>query len=227
MLVNDAIDFALARCAELGTPASGPKSGMILRVSQYQQRLFAMASEWNPDYFGVCVVGTLNLGVLDLSDIIAPLEAIERITRIEVANPGISPFLAKQTVNVVPLNDPDVEIPPRATIRRRVLKTVGTDLTDVASVRVHYSPVPAAIPATTGGTTALDLPAPHDGLVPLDLVLYLLDRIPSPDNAVAQGRAGVVAEQAMAMTAFEDHVRGFASMSTRFDEYEGFEAGEK
>lgn len=227
MLVQDAIDLAMARCAELGAQVSGTKSLMIQRVSQYQQRLFALASEWNADYFGTCVVGTLDAGRLDLADIIAPLEAIERITRVEIADPGTSAWPAKYEVNIVPQNDPGVEIPPRATIRRRVLRPIGTDLDLVLSLRVHYSPVPVELSLTTGPAQALEIPAPHAGLVPLDLTLYLLDRVPAPDASTSQGRAGVVAEQAVAMAAFEAHVRGFSNLSSRFAEEQHVEAGEK
>lgn len=216
MIVQEAIDLALARCAELGARVSGTKSLMIQRVSQYQQRLFALAAEWNPDYFGTCVVGTLDLGRLDLADIIAPLEAIEKITRVEIADPGTSLWLAKDEVNIVPQNDPSVEIAPRATIRRRVLRPIGTDLDNVLSLRVHYSPVPVSLPLATGAGISLGVPAPHDGLVPLDLCLYLLDRVPAPDASTTQGRAGTVAEQAIALAAFEAHVRGFSNVGSRF-----------
>lgn len=216
MTVDDAIDLALARCAELGARVSGTKSLMIQRISQRQQRLFALASEWNPDYFGTCIVGTLDAGRLDVADIVDPLEQIERITRVEIADPGTSSYAAKDEINIVPQNDPDAALPPRATLRRRVLRPVGTDLDNILSVRVHYSPVPLSIPLNTGGGTSIQIPAPHDGLVPLDLTNYLLDRLPAPDAATAAGRAAVAAEEAAALTAFELHVRTFSNMQARF-----------
>lgn len=227
MIVQDAIDLALARCAELGAKVSGPKSLMIQRISQYQQRLYAMASDWNDDYFGTCVVGTLALGKLDLSDIVSPIETIERITLVEIANPGTSTWLAKDEVSIVELSDRlDADIPPRATIRRKVLEGVSTDLDLVTSLRVHYSPVPLAISVSTGQATVLSIPAPHDGLVPLDLTLYLLDRLPAPDASVAAGRASVVAEQAMALAAFQQHITDYVgTLRSRFGS-EPFASGE-
>jgi len=217
MLVNEAIDLALARCAELGARVSGTKSLMIQRISQYQQRLYTMARDWNPDYYGTCVIATLDVGRIDLSDIIAPLEAIDGIERVEVADAGTSLLLPLDEVNIVPLNDRlDANIPPRAVIRRGVLEGVSTDLNNVISLRIHYNPIPVAIPLANGGATALQIAAPHDGLVPLDLALYLLDRIPAPDASTTQGRAGIAAEQVEAMALYERHVRAFAGTTARF-----------
>ncbi len=145
MIVQDAIDLAMSRVAETGGGVTAPRSLMIHRISQMQQRLFALAARWNPDYFGTCVIGSLDDGRLDLADIIEPLEALDSITRVEVTDPGASGYTAKQEIAVVPHSDMQGEIAPRCTIRRRILEGVGTDLTLVTSVEVYYSPVPNAV----------------------------------------------------------------------------------
>ena len=217
MTVQEAIDLARARVAELGQHVPGTVSLMIQRVSEYQQRLFALGAQWNPDYFGTCVVGTLDNYKMDLLALIDPLEICETITRVEVADAGTSATLsAGDEISVVTLSDTEAEIAPRCTIRRKVLAGVGQDLLGVASVRVFYSPSPVPIPVSGEGSLdyRIEIPHPHDGLVPLDLTLYLLDKLPTQTEAVAAGRASVAAEQASKLAAFEAHVRSFV-MTTR------------
>jgi hypothetical protein len=217
MSVQEAIDLAKARCAELGATVPGTTSLMIQRLSQYEQRLYALGAQWNPDYFGTCIVGTLDGYKMDLLALIDPLEICETITRVEVADAGTSPSLsAGDEIAVVTLSDRDAEIPPRCTIRRKVLAGVGTDLLGVAAVRVFYSPSPVPIPVSDPASLAYrtEVPHPHDGLWPLDLTLYLLDKLPTQSEAVVAGRAAIVAEQAAALAAFEAHVRSFV-MTTR------------
>lgn len=216
MTLREAIDLARARVAELGATIMGTQSLMIERMSQYHQRLFALGAQWNPDYFGTCVVGTLDGYKMDLQALVDPLEICETITRVEVADAGTSTALSPgDEIYVVTLSDRESEIPPRCIIRRKILSGVGQDLAGVASVRVHYSPSPLPIPLDADlDAYRFEVPRPHDGLIPLDLALYLLDKLPSPTEAVAKGREMIVAEQAVAMSAFEAHVKSFV-MTTR------------
>lgn len=215
MTVQEAIDLAKARVAELGATVPGTTSLMIQRISLCQQRLFAIGAQINPDYFGTCVVGTLDGYKVDLLKLIDPLEIVETITRIEVADAGTSLALsAGDEISVVTLSDMEAEIPPRCLVRRKIVQGVGNDLAGVASIRIYYSPSPVPIPVTTGLAYQLEIPRPHDVLVPLDLTLYLLDKLPAQTEAVKAGREMVVAEQALAMAAFEEHVRSFV-MTTR------------
>lgn len=214
MMVREAIELAKARCAELGANVPGTTSLMVSRISQMQQRIFALGAQWNPDYWGTCVVGTLDGYKVDLLALIDPLEIVETITRIEVADAGTSPNLSSgDEISVVTLSDMEAEIPPRCLVRRKIVQGVSTDLAGVASIRIHYSPSPVPLDPTDLDHR-LEIPHPHDGIVPLDLALYLLDKLPSPTEAVAQGRTAIAAEYASAMLSLEAHVRSFV-MTTR------------
>ena len=215
MTVREAIDTAKARVAEIGANVPGTTSLMIQRISLCQQRLFALGAQWNPDYFGTCVVGVLDGYKVDLLKLIDPLEIVETITRIEVADAGTSPTLnAGDEISVVTLSDYDAEIPPRCIVRRKIVQGVSSDLQGVTSIRIHYSPSPVPIPVVGSLNYKLEVPRPHDALIPLDLTLYLLDKLPAQTEAVKAGREMVVAEQALAMAAFEEHVSSFV-MTTR------------
>ncbi len=220
MTVQEAIDNALARCAELGADVPGTRSLMIDRISQTQQDVFASGAQWNPDYFGTCVVGTLDGMAMDVLAILDPLEIPETITRIEIADPGSSEWSAGDEVSVVTLSDRDnATIKPRVTVRRKIISSVGNDLNGVNSIRVFYSPCPLPLDptATAIGDKRLEIPRPHDRIVPLDLALYLLDKVPSPTAAVVAGKAAIAAELTMAMAKFESHVRSYVMTTvTRF-----------
>lgn len=213
MTVQEAIDAAKARCAELGVEVPGTLSLLVDRISQTQQRIFAKGAQWNPDYFGTCVVGTLDGLAMDVLAIIDPLEIPETITRIEIADAGSSVWPAGQEVAVVTLSDRDAEVAPRATVRRKVIASVGDDLAGVISLRVFYSPAPLPL-VVTDLAHKLEIPRPHDALVPLDLTLYLIDKLPEATPAVQAGRASVQAEFTDALNAFESHVRSYV-MTTR------------
>ncbi len=215
MTVGEAINTAKARTAEIGANVPGTTSLMIERISLCQQRLFALGAQWNPDYFGTCVVGTLDGYKVDLLKLIDPLEIIETITRIEVADAGTHAYLsAGDEISVVTLSDMEAEIPPRCLVRRKIVSGVSNDLAGVNSIRIFYSPSPIPIPVVGTLDYKLEIPRPHDALVPLDLTLYLLDKLPSQTEAIKEGRAMVVAEQELAMQRFEAHVRSFV-MTTR------------
>lgn len=217
MTVQEALDDARARCAELGVDFPGTTSLLVRRMSQMQQRVYAVGAQWNPDYFGRCVIGTLDGGAIDLLAIADPLTRPETITRIEIADAGSSDkWAAGQEVYPVPLSDMAGEMPPRVTVRQWVISSVGTDLTGVTSLRIYYSPTPLPLSPTALGDH-LGVPSPHDAVVPLDLTLYLLDKLPAPSDAVVAGRAQVEKELAAAMTALESHVRSYVmTMSSRF-----------
>ena len=217
MTVQEAIDLARARCAELGANVPGTISLMIQRLSQYEQRLYALGAQWNPDYFGTCVVGTLDGYKMDLLALVDPLEICETITRIEVADAGTSQTLsAGDEIAVVTLSDMDAEIAPRCIVRRKIVQGVANDLAGVTSIRVWYSPSPVPIPINDPASLAYrtEVPHPHDGLWPLDLTLYLLDKMPEKTPAIVAGIEAIKAEQAAALAAFEAHVRSFV-MTTR------------
>lgn len=212
MTIQQVLDNAKARCAELGVEFPATRSLLIDRISQTQQDVFAMGAQWNPDYFGTCIVGTLDGLAIDVLAILDPLEIPETITRIEIADPGSSEWSAGDEVSVVTLSDRDhATIPPRVTVRRKLISSVGTDLNGVNSLRIFYSPCPLPIdPAAVDvNTKRIEIPRPHDRIVALDLTLYLLDKIPNPTDAVTAGKAATQAELTAALAKFESHVRSY------------------
>lgn len=213
MSVQEAIDKARARVAELGAKVPGTMSLMVQHLSETQQRLFASGAQWNPDYFGTCVVGTLDGSALDVLAILDPLEIPETITRIEIADPGSSTWAVNTEVDPVTLSDPDSGRPPRCYVRRKIISGVTGELDGVNSLRIYYSPSPLPL-AEADLEHKLEIPRPHDAILYLDLTLYLLDKLPSPTDAVAQGRAQVSGELERALAAFESHVRSYV-MTTR------------
>jgi hypothetical protein len=208
MSVQEALDLARARVAELGANVPGTLSLMVQRLSQSQQTLFAKGAQWNPDYFGTCIVGTLDGSALDLLAVIDPLEIAETITRIEIADPGSSELSAGQEVNPVTLADMEADRPPRCLVRRKLILGVGSDLNGVTSLRVFYSPSPLPL-VPSDLAKRLEIPRPHDVICVLDLALYLLDKLPSPTEAVVKGREAIILELTNALAAFESHVRSY------------------
>jgi hypothetical protein len=186
-------------------------------MSQTQQRIFAAGAQWNPDYFGQCAVGTLDNSALDLLAIVEPLAIPETVTRFEIADPGSSDWSVGQEVYPVTLSDRDnAAIPPRVVVRNRVVIGVGTDLVGVNSLRFYYSPAPRPLDPTDLAHH-FDVQSPHDAVIPLDLTLYILDKIPSPTDAIVKGRASIAAEFEEAWQGLESHVRSYVmTTATRF-----------
>lgn len=217
MTVQEALDDARARCAEIGVEFPATTSLLVRRMSQMHQRVFASGAQWNPDYFGTCVVGTLDGSAIDVLAIIDPLEIPETITKVEIADAGSSEWAAGQEVYVVTLSDRDnAAIPPRALVRRKILYGVATDLAGVNSLRIFYSPCPLPLDPTDLARH-LEVPSPHDAVIPLDLTLYILDKLPAQTEASAKGRASITAEFIEAWQALESHVRSYVMTThTRF-----------
>lgn len=216
MTVQEALDDARARCAEIGVEFPGTTSLLVRRMSQMQQRVFAAGAQWNPDYFGACAVGTLDNSALDVLSIIEPLAIPETITRIEIADAGSSGWATGQEVYPVTLSDRNAGIPPRAMVRNRVIIGVGTDLEGVNSVRLYYSPSPRPLDPTDVDHH-LDVPSPHDAVIPLDLTLYILDKLPTATDLQTKAKASVSAEFMEAWQALESHVRSYVTTTvTRF-----------
>lgn len=213
MTVQEAIDKARARCAELGANVPGTLSLMVQHISEAQQELFARGAQWNPDYFGTCVVGTLDGSAIDVLKILDPLEIPETITRIEIADPGSSEWSAGTEVDAVTLSDPEAGRPPRCFVRRKIISGVAGELDGVTSLRIYYSPSPLPL-VEANLDKQLEIPRPHDRIVYLDLALYLLDKLPSPTDAITQGKAAITAELTKALAEFESHVRSYV-MTTR------------
>lgn len=217
MTTEDIAVLALARATEFTDHVPSTRSLMYRRIGVRQQQLFARAARVNPEYFGICATGVLEDMQADLADLVTPLEAADTVTKIEVANAGTSALSTGMEVRVVALSDPEAELPPRCTIRNRVIRGVGNDLAGVVSVTIHYSRLPVRLTATDGAKE-MELPEPHTELLVVDLAKDLIAKtvmLSPPDRTVALEVFS--AEEEPLLLAFDAHVREYAgSRSARF-----------
>lgn len=212
---------AMARVSELTDTYSKSRTLMYRRIGVRQQQLVLAATEANQDYFGTVATGTVDHASgdrVDLADIADPVPTPEQVQRIEVeatdGNPAAPPI--GKEIAVVPIGDVDAEDPPRATLRRQILKGVGTDLLHVDVVRVYYARQPMSY-GPTHRNEITEIPTPHDELLVVDLALFLLNGArgiekDERDRAVAQ----LASEEAGLLEGFRLHVAHSIPMTSRF-----------
>lgn len=213
--------LAMARVSEVTDTFPKSRALMYRRIGVRQQQLTLAATEANQDYFGTVAVGTVDHGAgdrVDLADIADPVPSPEQIQKIEVETTDgdpAAPVIGKE-IAIVPIGDVDAEDPPRATLRRQILKGVGADLMHVNSVRVYY----ARQPASYGPTSALivtELPTPHDELLVVDLAQYLLTSARGIERTERDGAlARLASEEAGLLEGFRLHVAHSIPMTSRF-----------
>lgn len=209
MTYDEIVTGALERVREFGQTAGMANATMLKRIGLRQSQLFMRAAEINPDFFGTCVIGTLDAsGGCDLALIVDPLNPIGMIERIEVADAGTSTTVAAgDPVTVVPLNDALNGLAPRVTLRDMVVKQVGTDLAGVASLEFYYSKLSMPVSPTSGSVTA-QLREPFVDLLVLDLAQYILKFVNAEGGSV-EGPMKLLADEETALTGdFEKHIRG-------------------
>jgi hypothetical protein len=207
---------ALARAAEFGAEVPATRSLMYRRIGVRQAALFAEAGRVNQDYYGVCAIATLDNGAADLADIADPIPPLEAVTRVEVFDAGTSGIAAGTEINLVTLNDQDAATAPRMTLRNNVLRAVGADLDDVVSVEVYYSRSAKRLGATDANTN-VELQAPWDELLVVDLTRYLLRKAISIKPDVRAAALELLdGEEAEMMAGFIRHVAEYAPYQTRF-----------
>ncbi len=220
MTVEEIAVAALSRAAEFSNKVPSTRSVIYRRIGVRQQQLFSHAARMNPEFYGICAVGTVTSGALNLADMIAPVQAADTITRIDIEGVGTSSYATGQEVRVVSLSDRDVEDAPRATLRNRVIRGVGTDLNLVASLKIHYSRIPIEVVPETDTAREIDLEEPHTELLVVDAARQLIAKTMALDvSARTAVDAVLAAEEAALLANYEQHVREFAgSMSTRFSD---------
>lgn len=217
MTIEEIAVQALARVSEFSNSVPGARSVMYRRIGVRQQQLFAKAARINPDYYGICATGQLDDGAADLADLVDPVEAADSIARIEIADVGTSAYTTGDRVQPVPVDDTDIEDPPRVTIRNRILRGVGSDLDGVVSLKIHYSRIPLPVAPTDGQRNA-DLEEPHVELLVVDLAKILVAKITSLSATVSAAVLGSLdAEEAKLLADFERHVAEYSGVtSSRF-----------
>ncbi len=211
--VNDLVTAALSRAADFGAAYPGSRSVLYRRLSNRLHQLYAAAARWNPEYFGVSAVGTLDSGGVSFSSMETPdgVYPPELVSRLEIADKGTSSYTNGDEINIVQLNDPGVALAPRVTLRNQTLQQVGTDLANVTSVRLYYSRRPFRLAATDGGTT-VDFPEQWEELLVIDLTKWITRKATNPPlKQRTAALASLDAEEQETLGNFEQEVSSFTS----------------
>ena len=212
--VDDLVTAALSRAADFGAAYPGSRSVLYRRLSNRLHQLYVVAARWNPEYFGVSAVGTLDSGGVSFSTMGASggTYAPELVSRVEIADKGTSSYTNGDEVNVVQLNDPGAALAPRVTVRNQALQQVGTDLANVISLRMYYSRRPFRLTFDEDGTTTVDFPEQFEELPVIDLTKWVTRKATNPP--LEQRTAALVsldAEEQEALANFEQEVTSFTS----------------
>ncbi len=219
-LYSDILDGALARALDWSTRQPTSKSVLWRRISIRQQELFALAGQVNPEYFHAKAVGTLDGTAIDLMLMEADgvkvpvLVTAALIETMAVVVP--LPYAVGDKINIIAeQDDPDAYLAPRARIRGHVLEAVGEDLDDVTHIRLLYAYRSATAAVDEDGTSTLELDAPFDELLVVDLARHLarLSLELEPDK-----KAAIIAaygeEEKELLGQFADHLENFLSGMT-------------
>lgn len=211
MTYQEIVDEARARVRDAGRNI--PDRLLVRQVGQHQAHLFMRAATWNPEYYGICVTATIAGGGLDLNGLTPPLNQAAGIQRIEVYTTDGDPEAPAvgTRVSIVPLEDPQSGLAPRATLRDNALRQVGTELAHVTGLEVYYAKLPnPALP--TAGATEAELREPWQQLLVLNCANYIATLLSAEGRDVP---AGIVAlnqgEEAALLEAYEAHVRGYVT----------------
>lgn len=217
MTAEDAAILAMARTNEITSHYPATRALMYRRVGLRQRELMAEAAKHNPDYYGVCAISPLDaLWSTDLNDIIEPTPSPELIEMVTIEDKGTSQWATGREVHLVPVSQLDAELPPRATLRDLVFQGVGTDLVGVASIEVFYSRLAPAF-GPNDGASVLELQAPWDELLVIDLTRHLLRKATRLDQPIrAAAIADLTEEEKPLLTGYLAHVESYAPLTTRF-----------
>lgn len=212
---EDVRQAALARVAEFTDQYPLGQQVPYRRIGVRQQQLYAIAAHESAEYAGQCATGTVDSGIVDLGDIVAPIAAPERITFIEIATlASDSPYAVGDRVTVVSAADRD-GVAPRAYLRNNRLIGIQGELDTIATVRIFYPYRPEPTASDEDGTRVVEMPDPHSELLVVDLARNYIQKMLQLD-----GRADIVAlfttEEAPLLVAWRHHVAEFAPLTTRF-----------
>ncbi len=221
MTADEMVEQALGRLGEFTSYYPTSRGILYRRVGYRQRQLYAMAAKWNPERFGVCAISALQTvagsRVIDLADITgtnAPF--LETLQKVAISDKGTSAYASGDEVKIVGVNDTEVEFAPRALIRDGILIGISTDLDLVTSLAFYYSKLPALL-GLGDKTVALDLVAPWDTLLEVDLLRFLVAKAPSisAENRAA-ALAAIDAEEKPLLADFERHVVEYTPLVSRF-----------
>lgn len=192
------------------------RSVMYRRISVRQRELFVHIAALDPELFGADVVvdvvdGAANLAALEQSGDVYPVERVQ-VVRIEDA--GASDLDTGERVSLVPADDAEAHLAPRATYRSGVVRGWDGDLDDVTSLWIAYARRPRTIGAD--GSGEIELLEPFQDLLVFDLARYLVRGTVDIDGQVKAVAADLIEKQEAALLqSLEQHVQNGAAVRER------------
>lgn len=217
MTFEDVRQAALARLLQFTTRYPQGKAVPYRRIGIRQQDLYDQAADVNPEFGGDGALAELDAGAADLNDIAAPVGLPARITRIEVSDPGDSPYAIGKEISVVGVDDPEAAAAPRATLRQGVLRGWAAELDDVTEILVYYPFQPAPADPAETGVRVVEIPSPHDELLVIDLTKALLRSVGTLTPAVRADILGdLTDEETPRLAGWLKHAHSFAPLQSRF-----------
>lgn len=215
---EDIVKLALARASEYALDYAPVRSLLYRRASIRQQQLAAAATKANPEYFGVAANAVVTDGAADVNDIASPVPTPEAIQHIHIGAIGAGATVAVgDEVSIVRLGDETAEVKPRVTFRAGILReAVAGDLAGVTSLKVYYAKLPDIAAVAETGATLLVIPPPHDSLLVVDLVKYILMRARLDEAGRTALLTAISAEEAELEKAWLAHVVQWGTTRTRF-----------
>lgn len=206
MNAGEIIDAAMALALEFHPGVPSTKTLLLHRIEARQQQIGAHIADMDPEYLGKSAAAILGVvGSYTQAYALSGLNPKhERVTHVEVLNPGGSAYVVGKKVSVVPVMDIRAALAPRMHLRDNVLYQVGTDLANVTSLTIHYSKRFAAVTALA---SAIEMPEQFQYLLVLDLARHLLRKtISMKPEARTAAIAIVDLEEAELLGDFDRHL---------------------
>ncbi len=204
MTLEEIAVAALARGMEFSNEVPQTRSVHYRRIRVREQQLFVRASEINPDYFGISTSIALVAGEADLSTLGTQAE---RIAGVRINGIGTSSYTTGESVNIVPIDDPNSGLAPRAHIRDYRLIQYAAELALVASVWIDYSKRAAT---TVDAADEPDLPEQFQELLVIDDTKAMLRRTIALEPEIKKLAINSLnEEEAEMMDYFDRHVERF------------------
>jgi hypothetical protein len=217
LTADEVVTQAYTRLGEFGGVYPSARGPMYRRIGYRQRHLFQLAAKVNSERYGACANADLTGGMADLNDIASPVATPARIDRVEVLDPGTSGYAAGDEITIVGVADAAAELAPRAYIRNGVVIGYGSDLDSVTSIRIFYPKLPDLFALTDSGKE-IDLEAPWDTILELDLVCWLLEKATKVDvNVRAAALAGFTSEMNQLTKDFLRAAAEYGPVVSRFD----------
>ncbi len=216
LTADQVVDQAFGRAAEFGGSYPSARGPMYRRVGYKQRHLFQRAAIANPERYGVCANSALTTGMVDLNDIVSPVPVPAIVHRVEVLDPGSSAYAVGTEITIVGLDDAEAELAPRAFLRNGVLIGYGTDLDGVTTVRIYYPRLPDLF-LLTDATKVVELEAPWDTILEVDLAIWLVEKATKmPQEVRAAALASLASEGSALEKDFLQWAADYAPMVSRF-----------